>query len=292
VNTPDAVDAIRPSVVQVVFSAEGIPDDVATRVGGPTLNRPIGTGFLLNEDAYVVTAKHVVDGARRLASETRAATSRLQVAESLSVTSGPPVAMRGVFTSTGADVVDEDERHDVALLKLGQNPFAGELRSLIAFQDQAIPVPCKAASSHADRPRDGESVGISGYPLGQPVLITSTGVVASGWVTDVQRIQVPGIVMFSLDLADVYWVDATVNPGNSGGPVYLIEDASVVGMCVATRLVPVVPNVHVEGQPLSYSAGMTVVVPVPYIAAIAEKNGTSWPGKDPKVDTDSISGPN
>lgn len=49
-DLPEAIEQIRPSVVQI-------------RIGDAIL----GTGFFVDEDAHVVTAKHVIDGGRGLA---------------------------------------------------------------------------------------------------------------------------------------------------------------------------------------------------------------------------------
>jgi S1-C subfamily serine protease len=112
-----------------------------------------------------------------------------------------------------------------------------------------------------------------GFPFGEAVLITNAGVVASAWQMN-QRTQVPGAEGFhTLDLADAYWIDGQANPGNSGGPVYRVEDASVIGVCVGTRMVPVEPLVVSNGRPVSYSSGLTTVVPSRYVSELMTTNG-------------------
>ena len=77
------------------------------------------------------------------------------------------------------------------------------------------------------------------------------------------------------DIADTYLVDSEVNPGNSGGPVYLVESAEIIGVCVATKPAPVRDE---QGNPVSinetklyYSSGLTVVIPSRYVIRLIEQ---------------------
>ena len=58
----------------------------------------------------------------------------------------------------------------------------------------------------------------------------------------------------------LFWGDVTSNPGNSGGPVYRLQDAKIVGMLTASRLTSVLDEI---GQPtnMSQSASLAVIVP-------------------------------
>jgi S1-C subfamily serine protease len=67
----------------------------------------------------------------------------------------------------------------------------------------------------------------------------------------------------------VYWADVEVNPGNSGGPSYRVEDGSVIGVCVASPLVPIYkqsggPAQEIGGERLMYSSGLTLIIPAKY----------------------------
>lgn len=128
--------------------------------------------------------------------------------------------MRGSFSDTAFTVVDTDAIHDLALLKPEQN-LAG---------------PGHAAVFLVSRPKDGERVAVSGYPLGKSVLITTSGNVASSWGFEYfrQPTPVPGITLPKTK--DVFLVDMHVNHGNSGGPVYSVETGRVIGVCDAFGL--------------------------------------------------------
>src|SRR5438132_584434 len=58
-------------------------------------------------------------------------------------------------------------------------------------------------------PADGEPIAISGYPLAEPTLVTTSGHIACSWTIHNHQ--------------DHYLADVTANPGNSGGPVYRLQ---------------------------------------------------------------------
>jgi S1-C subfamily serine protease len=136
------------------------------------------------------------------------------------------------------------------------------------------------SSLRAERPRDGEAIAVSGYPLGEPVLVTNTGVVASSWsvaLDEVPHPSLPGVT--SPELRDVYLADVQTNPGNSGGPVYSAADGSIIGVLVAGRLTNVLAGgepVLADELPVVADAGLSIVVPIKYAVEMLNKHGVSW----------------
>jgi hypothetical protein len=59
VQLPDAIDRIRPSIVQIGAVALGAAPGQAT----------LGTGFVVTSAIHVITAKHVVDGINSVTQE-------------------------------------------------------------------------------------------------------------------------------------------------------------------------------------------------------------------------------
>ena len=266
-NLAEAIDHIRPRIVQIGFSPTILSEEERSRARS-VRHSPLGTGFIVSPDGYVITAGHVFQNIPE---------AKIRIGFAI-----PNIEnMRGNFILVDCDIVDRDERHDMALLKLGKNPFKGEVRSGYVIQDKEVPILYGLATLDTNRPRDGETIGISGYPLGEPVLVTNAGWMATSWAfkIDVYATPIPGAPQwFQLpDVADVYLADVEVNPGNSGAPVYLVESAEVIGMCVSSKPAPVRDQkgeiVKIDGQCLYYSSGLTHVVPSRYIVEILKKNG-------------------
>jgi len=163
------------------------------------------------------------------------------------------------------------------LLRLQRNPIRGQVHSGIVIGEQEIPLVARVPVIDSSRPKEGLEIGISGYPLSESVLLTNSGHIASVWATDIADLHVPNAPeWFRLpDIVDRYLVDAEANPGNSGGPVYLVENASVIGICVATTPAPVRDQdgkpALIGGKTLFYSSGLTLVVPAQYIVELVKR---------------------
>jgi S1-C subfamily serine protease len=277
VELPDVIDLVRPAIVQI--SATVIPgtDEHRAKLGGKRFaSRPIGTGFLVDEGAHVVTAQHVVEGARRLAAE--------WVGSEVSVNVGPALPntdnMRANFNDVGFEIIDEDLRHDLTLLRMMANPFKGEVPPMIQSGDESFGAMCGVPTLDPERPRDGMLISISGYPLGEPVLVTNTGIVASSWSTVTDQVPHPSIPNWTLpDIRDTYLADVQANPGNSGGPVYASRDGSIVGVLVAGRLRDLLGGgqpVMAGQNPIRTDAGLSVIVPIKYAIGMLDKHGVVW----------------
>jgi S1-C subfamily serine protease len=277
-NVAEAVDRIRPSVVQIGLIAVGLGHGVRNQGWRPFIRRPLGTGFLVNPDGHVITARHVVEQGHQLARQIQASSKEMLAGLAIPNTEN----MRGNFSGVPFDVVAEDALHDLALLKLRANPFRGEVRSGFVVQGEEVPLPVTVATLNPRRPRDGDAVGVSGYPLGQPVLVSNVGWMATSWSFEIEEVAVPGAPESFLrpEVADTFLADLQANPGNSGGPVYLTDSASVIGVCVGSMPSPVWDEdenpATIDESKLFYSAGLTVVVPVRYVIDLLREHELNW----------------
>lgn len=117
----EAIEFTRPSVVQIDVR---IVQPRGTTGPFQLPPRPIyvnlGSGFLVSADGYAVTARHVVRDYQAIQIEGH---KMLVVGLSLPNVESPTLSVRASFNFIECQVVDEDVRHDLALLKLNPNPF-------------------------------------------------------------------------------------------------------------------------------------------------------------------------
>lgn len=250
-----AIKRVQPGIVQITLLAHGFPRG-GTIPQPANLTRALGTGFVISLEGHVVTANHVVEEGSKILESIQSEIKVLSIGFAYPNTQ----QMRGNFTVMDFDLIETDKIHDIALLKLKSKeipPMFGNAPSL-----KLEPV-----ILNLDRPEDGVAIGISGYPLNQSVLVTNGGFMATSWAFDLQELKSPGTPEFyrKLDIADSYLADINVNPGNSGGPVYLASDGSVIGVCVAYLPTPVRDD---KGGATNYyyNTGLAVVVPSRYVS--------------------------
>lgn len=269
----ESVEKIRSTIVQISFLASGLSRETYEKVSTPFTNRVLGTGFFVNSDGYVITAKHVIDLGRELVNRIDACNKQILIGLAFPNTEN----FRGNFSLVDFDVIGEDARHDLILLKLRKNPFKREVRSGFVVNGKELPLLYGTPTFNLNRPREGAAIGISGYPLNEMVLVTNFGWIASSWETDIQEVSLPGAPPWFRvpDIADLYLGDVEVNPGNSGAPTYLIKNSTIIGMCVGSKIAPVRDQygnqVSMDGKRLFYSSGLTLIVPTRYIIELLEK---------------------
>jgi S1-C subfamily serine protease len=263
-SLPDAIDVIRPSVVQIHLQND--------------LNHTLGTGFFVDERATVVTALHVLDaGAARANHLGRMPPKFVACLATPNVltTSEGTFRLEG-FSHFDAEPLGVSLDDDLAALRLKENPFAGQIPPTPDLGDGPILPLFGVAKLDVERPRDGATVAVSGYPLLSNVLVTNSGCVASAWGWGIddpmpepspppadQGDEVHELTIMQGPLPERYLADLEVNGGNSGGPVYLQETAGVIGVCVATRSAYVMYADQQGGAvmtprgPIVYSSGLT-----------------------------------
>ena len=183
----NVVERVRPAVVNIytrkALPAERVIAGQPTLVPKERLAQSLGSGFIIDETGHVITNFHVIEGATQI--EVRLFDERW----------------------FKADVVGDDARTDIALLKLRE----AESLPTVALGD-------------SDALRVGDWVLAIGNPLG----LTSTVTVGIASATGRKHIPMGG----DLGFQDFIQTDASINPGNSGGPLVDLE-GTVVGVNTA-----------------------------------------------------------
>jgi S1-C subfamily serine protease len=180
-----------------------------------------GTGFVVREDGYVVTALHVVRKAETRLSEIQASGKQVVVCLNRPASS---------YECKEVEVVGTDERNDLALLKIKRPKGAETLRALPLTQETPTP--------------DTE-VWAAGYPERDArKLVVAPGKFSSRDVSD--DASAKGHPATRTER--LWFAEMTVENGESGGPVYL-RNGSVIGVMVTrsdTRAIAgFVPAQHV-----------------------------------------------
>src|SRR3954454_4655170 len=63
-DLPDAIDHARGCIVQITYTITGLSLQRLQRLDarGAVWSVPLGTGFVIHDEGWVITAKHVIDG--------------------------------------------------------------------------------------------------------------------------------------------------------------------------------------------------------------------------------------
>lgn len=242
---------IRPAVVQVSFEFPG-PRIVFS-----------GSGFIVDSGGvFVVTNMHVIKPL--IGAPAGATPPSCLVGIPIELLPNSPIKFSASFQEIPCTVAATDIEHDVAILKLAHDTS----NSVRTSRASLMRTPRTTLSS--GNPIEGTEVLVSGYPLSSPQLVTHRGMVSS----------------FSEQ--GFFLIDAKVNPGNSGGPVYSVDDGSVLGICQAYvhepmqddsgNLIPLItrnPDGTMTAQALVQNSGMSQIVPIKFALELMEKNHIS-----------------
>lgn len=218
-SLPDVIKAVKPSVV-------GVGTYMATRRPPAAL---LGTGFVIQPGNLIVTNNHVVD--LRLNSE--------------------KFEKLVIFTGIGRDtkfvdasLVAKSERYDLAVLKINEK------------------LPALAIDPTQMRP-EGERIAFTGFPIG--AVLGLYPVTHQGIISAITPIAIPAPSSRQLNVQkikmlrnpiEVYQLDGTAYPGNSGSPLFDAATGEVIG---------VINMVHVKASKediLSKPSGIAYAIPI------------------------------
>lgn len=232
-------------------AAQGLPETIARVKAGVVgvgtvqqTRRPpvelLATGFVVADGNHVITNAHAIPDD----------------------TAGKSMAFLAVLTGEAhgtayrAKVVRIDKVHDLALLH---------------FSGHQLPAFRLAGSRQV---REGELYAFTGFPIG--MILGMRPVTHRGIISAITPIAIPQISPKLLDPAmikrlrdpyDVFQLDATAYPGNSGSPLYVPETGEVVG---------VINKVFVKESKeaaLEKPSGITYAIPVRYVEELLREAG-------------------
>jgi S1-C subfamily serine protease len=228
----ETIKKIKPSIV-------GIGTYQATRQPPAQLS---GTGFAIGEGRHVITNAHVLPEVI----DSKGKGERLTVF----------VGRGEKVDAVPARTVALDPEYDLAVLELERRT----LPSLTLGNSSAV--------------QEGRAIAFTGFPIGSvlglhPVTHTGTVSAVTPIVTPLPnagRLN-PKLIRRLRRPYDVFQLDATAYPGNSGSPVFDPQSGEVLG---------VINKVFVQGTKeavLENPSGITYAIPIDYAKALLRKKG-------------------
>jgi S1-C subfamily serine protease len=208
----------------------------------------VGSGFLINDEGYFITAAHV-----------------------LSVyvpNSGQLTATRRSRNGDGAglwfDVIEKDEQHDLALCKL-KGFVAHFPKSILAQLQKGSEQPFASLAVSAEKPETGRFILIAGFPLGSWNPAVQLGTVAA---TQTVNPNIPGVPAGRRELLQI---SVSGNKGNSGCPVIDLRSGRVIGVIIQEMVSPLYSSVQ-GPLPFGQSSGIMLAAPAHWIQELLERH--------------------
>lgn len=232
-SLPDAVARIKQSIVIVgTYRATDAPRF-----------RLRGTGFVVAPGNLVVTNFHVLPAVTESPSDV---SLMVQVRTGAG---GQELSMRQ------ATVVDASRPHDLVLLRI---------------EGQTVPA---AVLGDSDQVREGQSVAFMGFPIGGALgfrPVTHRGIVSSITpavlpASSARQLTDATIRGARADAFDIFQLDATAYPGNSGGPLFDPESAEVLGVLNMVLLK------NTRESALSQPSGISYAIPARFVRQLIER---------------------
>ncbi len=224
----DVIAKVKPSIVMV---------GTYKKLDSPPLKLR-GTGFVVGDGRMIATNAHV-------------AQAMLDTNETADPTMSLVVQVPGVATERmrQARVLAVDKAHDLALLTI-----EGPVLPALSLHD-------------SDAVKEGQGVAFTGFPIGgalgfSPVthraMISAITAIALP-SANAQQLKENLIRRLKSGSFDIFQLDGTAYPGNSGGPLFDVETGEVVG---------VINMVLVKGTKeaaLSHPSGISYAIPANYL---------------------------
>lgn len=210
--------------------------------------KPLGSGFFISPDGHIVTGHHVLEEDLPNLNPPVSGTFRVGIVRDES----PAVEYFEV------EIVAADLDHDLAVLRVRGKP---------GLADRQFPY----VKLSRTKPRQGMAIGAAGFPEDAAALV-----VTYGWVASAQhRQRLPSGVV-----GDFYLAQVPVNPGNSGGPIYRVEDGAVIGVVDSSVLAPVAQFTRKDKwEPVTNvrsATALTGVTTVPRLTELLTRKGVRW----------------
>ncbi len=174
-----------------------------------------GTGFMIRDDGWLATCRHVIEPLKYTDS-----LGRVRIRHMYAIFNNGEKVEVGIFNHQLLDQTgyDDSQAYDFVMLKLETKP---------EFEYRPLRL------GKWDDVNDGDEVYTAGFPVSINNRIISKGLLSSKWIQKIPLYKSTGELLGHYD-RNVAWVDMTSNKGNSGGPVIKIgrtpEEDRVIGI--------------------------------------------------------------
>ena len=212
---------MRPGVVALISRA------AHSQIGAPKPTFPdiIGTGFFVDKRGIIATNRHVVESLEQLPKHP--STGRVTAAAIVFL----EPRRRDGGTVVGCLFIDVENYWVLGNFQAASRWY-GEIDPDLAFvQLRATDTPALKLDERTGLVRAGIDIGTAGFPMG------SSAITLHGNITQVMPMLRRGIISsvfpFQAPLPHGFTIDAMVQPGASGSPVFLTDEPTVVGMLSA-----------------------------------------------------------
>ncbi len=229
---PEVIAKVKPSIVLVgTFKA----------TNSPRFNLR-GTGFVAGDGNFVVTNAHVIpdgpekDPEAKIVIQVRTAQGELQ--------------------ARVANILEIDKQRDLALLQFDGAPVA------------------KLTVRDSDTVREGQAIAFMGFPIGGALgfsPVTHRGIISSITAialpsSNASQLNARNVASLRSGGFNVFQLDATAYPGNSGGPMFDADTGDVIG---------VINMVFIKGtkeSALTHPSGISYAIPSKYVVELLDRN--------------------
>ena len=199
------------------------------------------------------------------------------------------VAGDGNFAVTNAHVIPEGQEKDpeskiVVQIRTAQNELQArvatileidKLRDLALLQFDGPPAP-KLTLRDSDMVREGQSIAFMGFPIGGALgfsPVTHRGIISSITAitppsSSASQLNARNIASLRSGVFNVFQLDATAYPGNSGGPMFDADSGEVLG---------VINMVFIKGtkeSALTHPSGISYAIPSKYVMDLLSRHKT------------------
>lgn len=228
----DVVARVKPSIVLVgTFKA----------TNSPRFNLR-GTGFVAGDGNFVVTNAHVIPDGPETDPEAKIV---IQVRTA-----------QGELQARVANILEIDKQRDLALLQ-----FDGAAVQKLTVRD-------------SDTVREGQSIAFMGFPIGGALgfsPVTHRGIISSITAialpsSNASQLNARNVASLRSGGFNVFQLDATAYPGNSGGPMFDAETGDVIG---------VINMVFIKGtkeSALTHPSGISYAIPSKYVVELLSRH--------------------
>lgn len=250
---PQRAGSLEKQLVKVAHNIEWAV--IPLMYWGPNGNEPdkaqvVGTGFLINDEGYFITAAHVLSVYKPDSGQLTA------------------IIRQNKFGGGGRwfDVIEKDESHDLALCKM--KGYTPHLTKALQREHPEIDTPFASVRVATAPVMTGQFLVLAGFPLGSWNPAIQLGTIAATETVNPNAGRVPA------GQRELLQISVSGNKGNSGSPVISLRTGDVVGVVIQEIPAPLFSNIE-SPLPFGQSSGIMLAAPASWILELLKKHNVT-----------------